>query len=406
MFKFQQMKGPHAHKYLSKDLAPEGEQTTDSYHIDGNCPTAVWTGRGAAKRGLSGEITAASFKSECAKILGKAKTEKALAKRTVGYDCVCAPPQVVSAAYAVGDDDTRQAIWRAQARANAAVVDRLERTLETRSGAGGKIRTPGAELAVGTFFHDTNRAGEASIHGHNFALNTKGLNPKLLYSGAEQHALGAFFRAEMGRALAAEGFRVRATTGVDEKGKTYQSFDLPDVPRALMPALFQRSDEIKKEAEARGTSRYAENLRSRADKQHAERSELDARWLGQARAAGVTQRDFRRPNADPDTLLPAGELEKLDRAGADKATRDAYYAPEAKAARAAAFEAARAERSQRLAAGRASAARVNAAASAAGASLKAMLAKKKASTGGGGGGKDLDKLEHALERKYEGEPQG
>jgi conjugative relaxase-like TrwC/TraI family protein len=348
MFNPAALSGVNADRYYTH----LGQQ--DGYYTRSEEPPGKWLGRGAEALGLTGERPTDSLACRQRAKLGAGRVDPRDFKdllngtfrgqklhagtqpggtRLKAYDCPIAPPKSVSAAYAVGSPETRAAIWRAQARAEEAVIRRLEATVVCRSGAGGKNKEQGAGLIVGVFRHDNNRAGEPSLHSHMVVMNLarradgKFCSPSFREMLREQKAIGAFYRATVARELAREGFAIKAVQGRDENGRSYQSFELRDVPPQLTAAFSKRSAEIKAAAEEKGISRATENRRTRAKKEPVVRAELDAKWLATARAAGFEKSDFRvvaAAGAAIDQHAP-GEIKKMEVSGLPKAEREAHF---------------------------------------------------------------------------------
>ena len=309
---------------------------TDGYYCKNEEPPGRWHGQGADALGLDGRVKSRDFKQV---MNGRLHDRQLVANagapgRVKAWDCPVAPPRSVSVAYAVGSPDTRAAIKAAHTTAVRAVIERMEATVETRAGQGGKHKTEGARLVIGEFFHDTNRANEPSIHSHlvcmNIAVRGDGSTATPVFRGMlrEQKSIGALYRVELARALSREGFDVQACEGVDEKGRRYQSFELANVPPALTAAFSKRSDEIKKAAADKGISRSLENRKTREKKTEIPRADLDRQWLKTAAAVlGAEQQvDFRRsPGVEPQQT----DLRKLDVSAMPKRERDAYYEREA-----------------------------------------------------------------------------
>ncbi|WP_260852805.1 MobF family relaxase [Curtobacterium pusillum] len=90
-----------------------------------------------------------------------------------GFDLVCSPAKSVSVLWALGDDETRRAIERAQDRAVASTIAYLEReALATRAGTNGveQIEVNGG-VAVTAFRHFESRNGDPQLHDHLVVAN-------------------------------------------------------------------------------------------------------------------------------------------------------------------------------------------------------------------------------------------
>jgi conjugative relaxase-like TrwC/TraI family protein len=330
MFNPGKLSGHNAEKYF------DHLGRTDGYYCKNEEPPGRWHGQGAAELGLDGRVKGRDFKQVMNGRLGDRQlvANAGAPGRVKAWDCPVAPPRSVSVAYAVGSPDTRAAIKAAHTTAMRAVIERMEATVETRAGQGGKHKTEGARLVVGEFFHDTNRANEPSIHSHlvcmNIAVRGDGSTATPVFRGMlrEQKSIGALYRVELARALSREGFDVQACEGVDEKGRKYQSFELANVPPALTAAFSKRSDEIKQAAAEKGISRSLENRKTREKKKEIPRAELDRAWLKTAAAVLGTEAavDFRRaPGVEPAKT----DLRKLDVSAMPKSERDRHYEREA-----------------------------------------------------------------------------
>jgi conjugative relaxase-like TrwC/TraI family protein len=133
-----------------------------------------------------------------------------------GFDLTFSVPKSVSLLWALGDDPTRAAIWRAQ---RAGVADAV-RYLETeaawgRLGAGGAASWfQGSGLLAAAFEHRTSRAGDPHIHTHVLVANRidrpdglyGALHTQLLYAEAKTagYIHEAALRHELTRELGVE----------------------------------------------------------------------------------------------------------------------------------------------------------------------------------------------------------
>ncbi|MPZ29348.1 MAG: relaxase domain-containing protein, partial [Micromonosporaceae bacterium] len=134
--------------YYTEQVATERH---DYYAGHGEAP-GVWTGKFAADLGLSGQIDAEAFR---AVLTGRHPESGEKLKRwpnkVLAFDGVFAPPKSVSALWAIGTPEVRQAIAQAQAAAVHAALGYLaEHACVARLGRQGVNAQPGTGFAIAT----------------------------------------------------------------------------------------------------------------------------------------------------------------------------------------------------------------------------------------------------------------
>jgi conjugative relaxase-like TrwC/TraI family protein len=129
----------------------------------------VWLGRGAARLGLSGEVSDEAFLAVLAgqdpgrpgRDLGRRFDEVSVR----GFDVTCSAPKSVSVRWALGDDGVRAEMVAAHDAAVAAVAAWVEAHAHTRFRIGGEIAVVDAEGLVAVAFRQhTSRSLDPQLH--------------------------------------------------------------------------------------------------------------------------------------------------------------------------------------------------------------------------------------------------
>ena len=197
----------------------------------------------------------------------------------------------MSALWACADEETQQALQKAQFAAVQETCRHIEEQYSlTRRGKGGAIKE-NAYLVVATFEHGTSRAQDPQLHTHCLVLNlavradgtTGALESKPFYNA--KMVAGAYYRAELAHQLEEMGFRVERT-----KNRT---FEVKGIPRTLTDTFSQRRAEIRtalaESGETGARAAAKATLRTRTVKEHAPRKELFGKWRVTGAAHGVTE---------------------------------------------------------------------------------------------------------------------
>jgi conjugative relaxase-like TrwC/TraI family protein len=174
-------------------------------------------------------------------------------KRVAGIDLTLSAPKSVSVAYALADDETRQAIKLAQQRAAEATIAFLDRHASyCRRGKNG-LRLERASLTVASFQHNEARPvahadgkvfADPNLHSHNVILNCAvrsdgtigALDARHLF--ANKMAAGATYHLALASELQRLGF------GIGEVGKN-GIFEIAGIPRALREYFSARRHEVE-----------------------------------------------------------------------------------------------------------------------------------------------------------------
>lgn len=224
--------------YLTRDVATSKH---DYYTGKGEAP-GVWTGRGSALIGLSGDVDAddmavlygrfvvpstaggtrlASGRWEPEQVLGrkvnpKTRADGSIAEPVAAFDVTFSPSKSVSLLWALTDDDEiRSTVADAHEAAVAAGLEHLDQTAgHTRAGDGGLRKVGGDGFVIAQFRHRTSRStdpgvrvGDPQLHSHCAILNRvrgadgkwRTLDSRAIYRNA--HAAGAVYGATLEREL-------------------------------------------------------------------------------------------------------------------------------------------------------------------------------------------------------------
>ncbi|MPZ29308.1 MAG: relaxase domain-containing protein, partial [Micromonosporaceae bacterium] len=155
--------------YYTEQVATERH---DYYAGHGEAP-GTWTGKLAADLGVSGQVDTEAFR---AVLTGRnpqtGEKLKRWPNKVLAFDGVFAPPKSVSALWAIGTPEVRQAIAQAQAAAVQAALGYLaEHACVARLGRQGVNAEPGTGFAIATFTHRTSREADPQLHTHAIISN-------------------------------------------------------------------------------------------------------------------------------------------------------------------------------------------------------------------------------------------
>ncbi|HVR79666.1 MAG TPA: MobF family relaxase [Acidimicrobiia bacterium] len=161
------LKGAEAGRYYTERLP--------SYYLDGGEPPGRWWGRGAADLALEGDIDAERFLAVMAgrdpdtgADLGRRFGEASVR----GFDATFSAPKSVSLLWALGDEQTQDAVLGAHDRAVDAVLGWVEDHAHTRMRRQGDVVCVDAEgLIVGVFRQHTSRRLDPQLHTHAVIAN-------------------------------------------------------------------------------------------------------------------------------------------------------------------------------------------------------------------------------------------
>lgn len=264
--------------------------------------TGRWLAGGALHLGLTGPVGSEDLAAVLAGKDPRRGRNLTMASGTVaGYDLVFSAPKSVSACYALGDDDTRHAILRAQDDAVDSAMGYVGRhALAVRRATGGERHPEPVEGPVAAAFdHVASRSLDPHLHTHVLVANvghgTDGRWSALDGRGVFRHAraAGALYEAalrhELGRVLGV-GWQYRSDGGIELAG----------VPPELRGAFSGRNAEIRAHAFDRGSHAaaarrvaWAATRDPKATGVSAE--DLDRLWRQRAAAVGIDAARTREP---------------------------------------------------------------------------------------------------------------
>ena len=274
-----------------KDYYDKEYSRGDYYTEDERAVPGVWSGRGAEKLGLQGNVEKEVFE---AVLEGKAGPtgdrlipgQVGTDKHRAGWDFTCSPEKSVSIMALVGGDAGILDDVRAS---NSKAIVELERFAMAR-GKGLQLETTG-NLVIASFQHETSRRLDPQLHIHNVVMNMTrredgkfvGLETREMF--AAQAFLKSVFHADLARRLQARGYEIE----IRDNGVV----TLKDIPKSLVDAFSQRRrKDIEPYLEAHGHSgaRAAEiaALQTRKVKDHDINHEiLRTFWAATTRKQGV-----------------------------------------------------------------------------------------------------------------------
>lgn len=203
---------------------------------------------------------------------GRALTNKSsspLAKRVGGYDLTFSAPKSVSVIWAVGDEEIRACIEKAQEEATRAALDILQRHAGfARRGKGGATLEP-VNFTGATFQHGEARptvrpdgtiAADPQLHTHAVVFNLAKRGDGTWGALDGRHffkwkmAAGAIYRAELASRLRSD---LGLSITVDETGL----FEVESVPKNVREHFSSRRGEIENDLAAHGlTTKDAQKL--------------------------------------------------------------------------------------------------------------------------------------------------
>src|SRR5215207_4518602 len=224
--------------YLTRDVAT----SKHDYYTGKGEAAGVWSGRGSALLGLSGEVNAddmavlygrfvvpstaggtrlASGRWEPEQVLGrtvvaKTRADGSIAEPIAAFDVTFSPSKSVSLLWGLTDDEkVRQVVEEAHEAAVAAGLAYLDQSAgHTRAGDGGVRKIAADGFVIAQFRHRSSRStdpstrvGDPQLHSHCAILNRirgvdgkwRTLDSRAIYRNA--HAAGAVYGAMLEREL-------------------------------------------------------------------------------------------------------------------------------------------------------------------------------------------------------------
>ena len=274
-----------------KDYYDKEYSRGDYYTEDERAVPGVWSGRGAEKLGLQGNVEKEVFE---AVLEGKAGPsgdqlipgQVGTGKHRAGWDFTCSPEKSVSIMALVGGDAE---ILDDVKASNAKAMVELERFAMARQ-KDLQLEATG-NLVIASFQHETSRRLDPQLHIHNVVMNMTqradgklvGLETREMF--AAQAYLKSVFHADLARRLQDRGYNIE----IRDNGVVA----LKDIPKSLVDAFSQRRrKDIEPYLEARGQSgaRASEiaALQTRKVKDHdVSPKALRDFWTATAREQGV-----------------------------------------------------------------------------------------------------------------------
>ena len=156
-------------------LATVAKGVEDYYTGAGESP-GEWAGAGAARLGLSGEVSAEQLRAVLGGVdptTGDLLGSRTRRDRVPGWDLTFSAPKSVSVLYGLGGAEVSAEVVEAHRQAVAAGLIYLERhATVSRRRVDGVVEVVRAEgLLIAAFRHRTSRAGDPHLHTHCLAAN-------------------------------------------------------------------------------------------------------------------------------------------------------------------------------------------------------------------------------------------
>lgn len=234
------------------------------YYREGEQVLGQWHGIGAARLGLTGEVSRRDF---CALIdnrdprTGKQLTPRMKADRVPGFDFTFTAPKSVSVLYAMTRDERIADALRASV---ADAMREVERDMKTRVRTNPKGRLPTRSLdddrvtgnmVWAEFLHHTGRPiggiPDPHLHIHAYAMNVTYDGVERRWKAAqigdikgEANYYEAVYHAALAKRLAEMGY------GIDRRGRF---FEVAGLDKAMLDRFSQRRDVIEKAAAVEGS---------------------------------------------------------------------------------------------------------------------------------------------------------
>ncbi|MDP9389410.1 MAG: relaxase domain-containing protein, partial [Actinomycetota bacterium] len=276
-------------------LATVAKGVEDYYTGAGEAP-GEWSGTGAARLGLSGQVDAEHLRAVLGgvdPVGGAVLGGRTRADRVPGWDLTFSAPKSVSVLFGLGGGEVSAEVVAAHRQAVAAGLGYLERhaTVSRRRVDGVVEVVRGEGLVVAAFRHRTSRAGDPHLHTHCLAANVvehlDGGFGALYSPFVYRHARTAGF---VYQAVLRAELTERLSVAWGEVHNGYAEIDGVD-PR-LLERFSKRRDEIEAALAARGedspgAARVA-TLATRSAKDYGvDPDTLAQRWRAEAAELGV-----------------------------------------------------------------------------------------------------------------------
>jgi len=267
-------------------------------------PAGIWIGEGARRLMIAAEkVTKDDLREllrgytpdgQAALVQNAGKFDGTKRDRMPGFDLTFSAPKSVSICWAIGSDETRAGIERAQFQAVKKCVEGFENHIVIRFGKGGTQHEK-AGLIVGVVQHVTSRQidkktmPDMQLHSHTMVINT-GI-AKSGKSGAVkgydfyqmQKDYDALYKAELSKGLREMGFSLKTTK---------HGFEVEGVPAEVIQHFSKRSRQIEEKAPRNGSDvmeRMIANLSTREVKGDIDEKALQRNWNKEAMKLGFTR---------------------------------------------------------------------------------------------------------------------
>jgi conjugative relaxase-like TrwC/TraI family protein len=147
----------------------------DDYYSGRGEAAGAWTGSGAARLGLAGDVDAEGFS---ALLAGRDPSSPRSMRghrgnqRVAGYDLTFSAPKSASILFVIGDRATSRALVEAHEESLAAALDYVEReAVQVRRGHDGRTKRRGRGLVAAAYRHRMSRAEDPQLHTHVVTAN-------------------------------------------------------------------------------------------------------------------------------------------------------------------------------------------------------------------------------------------
>ena len=282
-------------------LATVAKGVEDYYTGAGESP-GEWAGTGAARLGLSGEVSPDQLRAVLSGVdptTGDILGSRTRSDRVPGWDLTFSAPKSVSVLYGLGGVEVSSEVVEAHRQAVAAGVSYLERhATVSRRRVDGVIEVVRAEgLVIAAFRHRTSRAGDPHLHTHCLAANAV----ERIDGG-----FGALYSPFIYRHARTAGFVYQAVlrAALTERlgvawGEVHNGYaEVDGVHPALVEHFSKRRTEIEAALAARGedspgAARVATLATRRAKDYGVDPETLAQRWAAEAAELGDEVPDLR-----------------------------------------------------------------------------------------------------------------
>ncbi|MBW3643395.1 MAG: relaxase domain-containing protein, partial [Actinobacteria bacterium] len=299
-------------------LSTVAKGVEDYYTGAGEAP-GEWGGAGAARLGLTGQVTPEQLRSVLGgvdPVSGDVLGGQTRKDRVPGWDLTFSAPKSVSVLYALGGDQVSQAAIAAHREAVAAGIGYLETHATTsRRRVNGEIElVRGEGLVVAAFRHRTSRAGDPHLHTHCLAANAVeridggwgALYSPLVYRHAR--TAGFVYQAVL-RAELTE--RLGVAWGPVHNGYA----EIEGIDRRLLQRFSKRRAEIGEAMAARGETTTRASRTATLDTRQAKDYGVDPetlteRWASEAAELGA-EVDVRGALGQPAPCVTPAHLETI-----------------------------------------------------------------------------------------------